>query len=362
MYFFNARSAVGLDFPHLPGPGVWRVQRVPVLADRLALRQHSRSDPVDERVQVDRHEVVLVEDNPLDRLDEALALDRIEARLVLGPERFDLRLAYERRRAPADGVHGDVRLRAAGTGIDVLHDRPVARNALSALADLRPERRAFQRLELSANSDRAQIGQDPLAHVEIGWEGQEFDLDTIRKASLRHQLLGLFDVVLRHRGLRSLERVAIFATDPVPPGLADVLRFLLHEKRTIDREADGLAHALVPEGAPLLVIAGEHEPPRPGEVRIPSEIPVRHEARKELAGHPERDIELSGLQAGHARGAVSDALDHDRLGGRRAPPVVREGLELHLNARLLADELVRPGADRLGLESVPTGLVVIAAG
>src|SRR5215471_1609533 len=90
MYFFNARSAVGLDLPHLPGAWVWRVQRVPVLADRLALRQHPRADPVDERVQVDRHEVVLVEEDPLDRLDESLSLDRIEARLVLGPERFDL--------------------------------------------------------------------------------------------------------------------------------------------------------------------------------------------------------------------------------------------------------------------------------
>ena len=281
---------------------------------------------------------------------------------MLGPECLDRRLADEGRRAPADGVDGDVGLRAAGAGIDVLHDGPVARNTLAALADLRPERRAFKRLELPANSDRAQVGQDSLPHIEIGREGQVLDLEAIGNAGLRHQLLGLLEVVFRYRRVLPLERVAIFRADPVTPGLTDPLRLLLHEELSIDREADGLTHALVAERTPLLVVAREHEPPRSGEVRVPPEAPIRHETGKELAGHAEREVELTGLQAGHARCRIPDALDHDRLGGRRAPPIVLVGLEHHLDARLLTDELVRSGTDRLGLEPVAPDLFVVAAG
>src|SRR2546426_419716 len=103
-------SAVRLDLPDLPGPRVRRVQRVPVSADRPTLRQHARTHRVDERVPVDRHEIVLVEENPLDRLDQSLALLLVEARLVLGPQGLDLRLADEGCRASAHGVDGDIRL------------------------------------------------------------------------------------------------------------------------------------------------------------------------------------------------------------------------------------------------------------
>src|SRR5262249_3388518 len=101
-------SPIRFDFPDLPWPRVRRVQRVPVLADRLAVWQHARADPVHEGIPVDRHEVVLVEHDLLDRLDQPLALGEIEARLVLLPQRLDLRLADEGRRAVADRVDRDV--------------------------------------------------------------------------------------------------------------------------------------------------------------------------------------------------------------------------------------------------------------
>src|SRR5690348_4310862 len=41
------------------------------------------------------------------------------------------------------------------------------------------------------------------------------------------------------------------------------------------------------------------------------------------------------------------------------PPVIFESLEFELDARLLADKLVRPGADRLLHEAVLAGLLVI---
>src|SRR5262245_30948601 len=221
---------------------------------------------------------------------------------MLGPERLDLGLTDEGRRASADRVDGDVGLGAAGARIDVLYDGPVARNTFAALTDLRPERRALQRLELPADSDRAQVGQDSLTHVEIGRKRQVLDLEAIGNAGLRHQLLGLVDAVFGHRRILPLERVTIFRADPVPPGFTDALRFLLHQELSIDRETDRLTHALVAERASLLVVAGEHEPPRPREVRVPAEIPIGHEAGEELAGHAERDVELARLQARHARG------------------------------------------------------------
>ena len=44
-------------------------------------------------------------------------------------------------------------------------------------------------------------------------------------------------------------------------------------------------------------------------------------------GHAVGEIQLAGLQSGHAAGSVPDALDDDRLGGRRAAPVLVPRLE-----------------------------------
>src|SRR5262249_60589333 len=46
-----------------------------------------------------------------------------------------------------------------------------------------------------------------------------------------------------------------------------------------------------------LVIAGEHEPPRPREVRIPPEIGIGHHSRKELAGHAEGDVQQAPFES-----------------------------------------------------------------
>src|SRR2546422_167954 len=355
-------SAVRLDLPDLPRPRIRRVERVPVPVERFPLRQHARADGVDERIPVDRDEIVLVEDNPLDLLDQPFALREIQARLVLLPQRFDLGIADERGRAIAHGVHGDVGLRAAGARIDVLHDRAIPGESLAPLPDLRSEGRALQRLHLAANSDRPKVGDDALGHVEVWRERRVVDLEPGGDPGLRHQLLRLLEVELRHGSVLPLQRVAILRADPVAPRLADALRFLLHEELAVDRQADRLTHALVAERAALLVAAGEHEPPRPREVRVPPEALVRHQAGEQLSRHAEREVELTGLQPGHARREVPDALDDDRLGRRRPAPVLLERLERHLHAGLLTHELVRAGTDRLGLEPVSADLLVVVLG
>ena len=95
---------------------------------------------------------------------------------------------------------------------------------------------------------------------------------------------------------------------------------------------------------------------------IPPEALVRHEAGEQLARHAEGEIQLPGLEPGHARREVPDALDDDRLGRRRPAPVAVERLERHLHAGLLTHELVRAGADRLRLEPVAADLLVVVLG
>src|SRR5437667_104569 len=201
-------SAVRLDLPDLPRPRIRRVERVPVPVERFPLRQDARADGVDERIPVDRDEIVLVEDNPLDLLDQPFALREIQARLVLLPHRFDLGIADERGWAIAHGVHGDVGLRAAGARIDGLNDGAIPGESFAPLPDLRSEGRALQRLHLAANSDRAKVGDDAFGHVEIGRERSVFDLETVGEAGLRHQLLRLLEVELRHGRVLPLQRVA----------------------------------------------------------------------------------------------------------------------------------------------------------
>src|SRR5712664_3840307 len=104
MYFFTVpSSAICLHFPDLPRPRIRRMQGVPVAVERAALREHPRPDGGDERVQVDGNEMVLVEQGPLNTLHQALPFRRIDARLMLGPQGFDLRLADEGGGAAAHG-------------------------------------------------------------------------------------------------------------------------------------------------------------------------------------------------------------------------------------------------------------------
>src|SRR5438876_55668 len=138
--------------------------------------------------------------------------------------------------------------------------------------------------------------------------------------------------------------------------------FLFHEELPVDRQADRLTHALVAEGAAPFVAAGEHQPPRSREVRIPPEALVRHQAREQLACHAEREVEFTGLEPGHTRREIPDTLDDDRLGRRRPAPVLLERLERHLHAGLLTHELVGAGADRLRLEPIAADLLVVVLG
>ena len=62
-----------------------------------------------------------------------------------------------------------------------------------------------------------------------------------------------------------------------------------------------------------------------------------------------------GLAAPHhqrARRRVGDAAHHQGLDVRHAPPIAGKGLQLDFDARLVADEFVGAGADRMLLEAV----------
>src|SRR5262249_57533570 len=81
-----------LHGPDLPWPRVGGVERVPVAVYRLAFREDSGADSVHKRIHVDGYEVVLLNQDALDLLDQALAFSQVEAGLMFGPQRLDLRL------------------------------------------------------------------------------------------------------------------------------------------------------------------------------------------------------------------------------------------------------------------------------
>src|SRR5262249_34913418 len=158
------------------------------------------------------------------------------------------------------GVDANVGLGTARPRVNVLDYDAIARVALAALGDLGPEDRPLQGLHLAPNAHGTQVSEDALAHIEVGWKGHvPFEVKAVGEAGLRQELFRLLRVVLWHRQVLpiSAQRVADFRADPVAPGDADALRLLACQELPINGETDGLAHALVVEGAIGLVIAGE---------------------------------------------------------------------------------------------------------
>src|SRR3989449_2338149 len=358
------RRHLPLDLPDLPGPRERSVDRVPVAVHRIAFRKHLGSHGVHKRVQVERHQVAFLDEDALDLLRQPLPFRRIDARLVLGPQGLDLRLTDVGGLPAADRVEPNQSFGASGPRIDPLDDGPIAREALAALARLRHVGRRVQHLHFGPHSGGAQIVEDTLGHVEVRSEGNiPVELEAVGEAGLRQQLFRLGQVVRRHRqfGPIPTQRVAVFVADPVAPGLADSLGLLLHEERSVDREADGLAHALVVEGARRLVVAWEHQMPGCGEVGVPAQLGIRHHPLQQLAGHAVGEIKLAGLQAGHAGRQVPDAPDVDRLDARSPAAVLVPRLERGLHARFLTHELERPRAHRARLEAVLAHPLVVVA-
>src|SRR5206468_6021264 len=77
--------------------------------------------------------------------------------------------------------------------------------------------------------------------------------------------------------------VTDFRADPVAPGDAETLGLLARQELPVDGQAGGLAHALVVERAVGLVVAWEYQPPGGGEVAVPAQLGVGHDAAQQLA-------------------------------------------------------------------------------
>ena len=112
----NVRIGLPLYLPDLPGPWEGSVQGVPITVDSLAFRQHFGADGVHKGIEVDRHEVVLLNEDVLDLLDQTVPFGQVNAGLMFGPQRLDLRLADEGGRAPAHGIDPNRSLGPPGRG------------------------------------------------------------------------------------------------------------------------------------------------------------------------------------------------------------------------------------------------------
>ena len=128
----------------------------------------------------------------LDGLDQLLAFGQVKAGLMLGPQLLDLWLTDKGGRAIAHGVDANIGPGSAWPRVDVLHNSAVAGVSLAALVHLGAEGRALQHLQLAADADGAQVGENALAHVKVGHKGHvPLEVKAVGKAGLRQELLGL---------------------------------------------------------------------------------------------------------------------------------------------------------------------------
>ena len=78
------------------------------------------------------------------------------------------------------------------------------------------------------------------------------------------------------------------------------LGLLEREELAVNGQADGLAPALVVEGAVGLGISGERQPPGGGKVGVPAQVAVADQPGQQLSGHAECQVEFADLQASKA--------------------------------------------------------------
>jgi hypothetical protein len=151
----NPADASLFDRPDFPRDGVASLGGVPEPVEIIAGRQHPRSSGRHEGIDIDGHEVVLLDEDTLDRLDQPLPLFQVGAALVFGPEFLDLGLTHEGRRPPTDGIDTHRVLSTPRPRANDLQNGPVARIPLTALAELGPIRGALQHLQFAANAGGA---------------------------------------------------------------------------------------------------------------------------------------------------------------------------------------------------------------
>src|SRR6266446_1325346 len=196
----NVRIGLPLHLPDLPGPREGGVQGVPVAVYSLAFREDFRADGVHKGIEVDRHQVVLLNDDALDRLDQPVPFGEVNTGLMLGPQRLDLRLADEGGRAPAHGIDPNRSLGPPRSRVNGLHHSAITWVAFAALGELRHVDRRIQHLHFAPYADGTQVGEDALSHIKVGHKRHvPFKVKTVGETRLRQQLLGLLRVVLRHR-------------------------------------------------------------------------------------------------------------------------------------------------------------------
>ncbi len=145
---------------------------------------------------------------------------------------------------------------------------------------------------------------------------------------------------------RPLERVLDVVVDPVAVDNAEAGGFGLVDRVSVDSEADRLAHALVVERVLRVLEPRKFEPEISGNHRRQHHPRIILDPGDQLSRDAENDVGLATLQHRHAGGGVRHADDREMLDVDR-PVVTAERLEFELGPRLVGDELVGPGADRL---------------
>src|SRR5215831_9617821 len=166
----NVRIGLPLYLPDLPGPREGRMQSVPVVVHSLAFRQHFGADGVHKGIEVDRHKVVLLNDDTLDLLDQAVPFGQVNAGLMLGPQRLDLRLADEGGRAPTYSVDPNGSLGFPRSRVNDLQHSAITLVAFAALRGLCHVDRRIQHLHFAPYADSTQIGKDALSHVKVRYK------------------------------------------------------------------------------------------------------------------------------------------------------------------------------------------------
>ena len=93
-----------------------------------------------------------------------------------------------------------------------------------------------------------------------------------------------------------------------------------------------------------------------------AQLGIGYHAAQQLPSHAAGQIQLTGLQASHARRQIPEAPHHNGLGSRGPAPVLLPGLKDHLHPCFLADEFKGTGTDGTGFEPVLPHLLVVVLG
>src|SRR5213594_535150 len=328
-------------------PNVLVRRRVRVVGDQgEGWLVNLRPDTPNESVFPDRSEHDAIVEDPLDLMEQRLALLAVELSRLLLKEVFDFGEDAVCVPAGPRREQLDSSRRVAAGARSAQHD-----TAELLLPPARKEGGALQRPHPRPDSDGTQVVGDGLRHGVVGRLGREVaTVEAVRVAGLDQELLGAFRVVgVRIDGDRELHR----PRDDVAgdTGEAELLGFV--DRLPIDGEARGESHPLVVPRRlriPLLDEVEEEDPVGPrGDELQPVRAPdlLGHRARQEV-----RHVHLAALERGRARRLVGDAPEDQALDARNLAPVAFERLEDQLHARGEADEPVGSGADRGLLEAV----------